>query len=438
MTANGKAVSHDAALMEYAITKDRAEFVTSHGLKSNPVLMFNLEASEIIAEFRQHQQNYQNHTRGRPLDNNILRFELCPTAEETLGWTRNDHAELVQEFISILDSLTNANTKKGTFSTPRTTVGNTQWVAMLHHDGANGCDHIHLLCNRIDRDGNTICDSYLQAKAEMAANILNERRHWKQSMDIGKEHRTKLRTICMDTLREMPRWDWDDYFHRLEQKGFEHFCRRESTGNKIRGYCLYWGNSSIPASEIDRGLTWGKIEGTWKRLHPELDQQKVGQANGKVKKPISTVGSNGNKAHGFVTTIPTHRPEMVHYDFASVLPSFRNKNNGTILSFDKHLDNILQKEIFLPDPNDYKNEEVDYVAPDRKDIAYVAVALFFGYVDAATSIAESHGGGGGDTSGWGKDKKDDYEEWMRRCARKASQLCAPRHHPRIRRGGWHR
>ena len=60
MTANGKAVSHDAALMEYAITKDRAEFVTSHGLKSNPVLMFNLEASEIIAEFRQHQHNYHS------------------------------------------------------------------------------------------------------------------------------------------------------------------------------------------------------------------------------------------------------------------------------------------------------------------------------------------------------------------------------------------
>lgn len=438
MTANGKAVSHEAALMEYAITKDRAEFVTSNGLKADPVLMFNLEASEILAEFRQHRINYERHSRGRSLGNNILRFELCPTAEETQGWTRKDYADFIREFISILDGITNATTKKGTFVTPHTTVANTQWVAILHHDGANGCDHIHLLGNRIDRDGNTICDSFLQAKAEMAANIINERRGWKQSMEIGKEHRAKLKVICMETLREMPRWDWDDYFHRLETKGFEHFCRRDSESNKVRGYCLFWGNSSIPASEIDRGLTWGKIEGTWKRLHPELDQQKIGQANGKEKKPIGIVGPNGNNSHGFVTTIPTHRPEMVQYDFASILPSFRNKLNGTILSFDKTLDAILQKEIFLPDPNNYKNEEVDYVAPDRKNIAYVAVALFFGYVDAATSIAESHGGGGGDTSGWGKDKKDDYEEWMRRCARMASKLCAPRHHPRIRRGGWHR
>ena len=84
MTANGKAVSHEAALMEYAITKDRAEYITSHGLQSNPIMMVNLEASEILAEFRQHRVNYEKHTRGRPMGNPILRFELCPTTGETL------------------------------------------------------------------------------------------------------------------------------------------------------------------------------------------------------------------------------------------------------------------------------------------------------------------------------------------------------------------
>ena len=434
MTANGKAVSHDAALMEYAITKDRAEFVTSHGLKSDPVLMFNLEAGEILDEFRQHQRNYYQHTRGRSLDNTILRFELCPTAEETRGWTREDHAQLVHEFIAILDSLTEAVTKRGTYATPRTTVANTQWVAMLHHDGDNGCDHIHLLGNRIDREGNTICDSYLQAKAEMAANILNERRGWKQSMEIGKEHRDKLKVICMNTLREMPRWDWDDYFARLERKGFEHFYRRESENNEIRGYCLFWGNSSIPANEIDRGLTWGKIEGTWRKLHPELVQQS--RINSRTIVSANSVGTSstnrwGNDSHT--------QPSMVDYDYSSILPSFRNKYGGKVLSIFPSLDAILQKEITLPGAEDYEAEEVAYQQPDKKTIAYVAVALFFGYIDAATTIAESHGGGGGDTSGWGRNKKDDDEEWMRLCARRASQLCTPKHHPKIKRcGGFHR
>lgn len=433
MTANGKAVSHDAALMEYAITKDRAEFVTSHGLKSDPVLMFNLEAGEILDEFRQHQRNYYQRTRGRSLANSILRFELCPTAEETQGWTREDHAQLVHEFIAILDSLTEAVTKKGTFSTPRTTVTNTQWVAMLHHDGANGCDHIHLLSNRIDRDGNTISDAFLQAKAEMAANILNERRGWKQSMEIGREHRAKLKAICMDTLREMPRWDWDDYFARLERKGFEHFCRRESESNEVRGYCLFWGNSSIPASEIDRGLTWGKIEGTWRKLHPEQLQQSRSNSSTTVR-----ANSIGTPSNSRLDNDSHPQPSFVDYDYSSILPSFRNKHGGTILSIFESFDAILQKEIILPNAEDYEDEEVAYHEPDKKDIAYVAVALFFGYIDAATTIAESHGGSGGDTSGWGRDKKDDEEEWMRQCARMASQLCTPKHHPRIKQSRSHR
>lgn len=433
MTANGKAVSHDAALMEYAITKERAEFVTSHGLKSDPVLMFNLESGELLAEFRQHQRNYYQHTRGRSLDNTILRFELCPTAEETLGWTREEHAHLVHEFIAILDSLTEAATKKGTFRTDRTSVANTQWVAMLHHDGANGCDHIHLLCNRIDRDGNTICDSYLQAKAEMAANILNERRGWKQSMEIGREHRAKLKVICMDTLREMPRWDWDDYFARLERKGFEHFCRRENECNDVRGYCLFWGNSSIPASEIDRNLTWSKIESTWRKLHPESRQQSMG-ANGIAR-------NNSNEAKSRHTASYDSHPHpafFVNYDFSSILPSFRNRNGGTSIAISKRLDAILQKEIALPNPDDYKDEEIAYEAPDRNVIAYVAVALFLGYINAAATIAESHGGGGGDTSGWERNKKDDDDEWMRLCARRASQLCVPKHRPRIKRPSFRR
>lgn len=409
MTANGKAVSHEAALMEYAITKDRAEFITSHGLLSNPIMMVNLEASDIFAEFSQHRINYKKHTCGRPMGNNVLRFELCPTFGETLGWTRDDHAQLTREFISILDSLTDAVTKKGTFKTPHTTVGNTQWFAMLHHDGANGCDHIHLITNRIDCDGNTIDDAFLQAKAEMAANIINERRGWRQSMEIGIEHRSQLKVVCMNILREMPRWDWNDYFHRLEEKGFEHFCRREKETNAPRGYCIFWGNSSIPANEIDRNLTWGKIEATWLSLHPELQ-------------------------------IPQHtespKKELVHYDFSNV-PSFRNKLGGTVLAIPKHMNEVLRSEISIPDPEEYKDEEVEYKEPEVDDIAHVAVALFFGYIDAATTFAESHGGGGGSTSGWGKDKDDDDMEWMRRCARMASHLCRPRHHPRIKRGGYH-
>lgn len=62
-----------------------------------------------------------------------------------------------------------------------------------------------------------------------------------------------------------------------------------------------------------------------------------------------------------------------------------------------------------------------------------AVLLFAGYVDAATTMSESHGGGGSaPSSGWGRDKDEDEWEWARRCARMAMEMS------RLQRRGWRR
>ena len=59
------------------------------------------------------------------------------------------------------------------------------------------------------------------------------------------------------------------------------------------------------------------------------------------------------------------------------------------------------------------------------DILNVAMLLFMDYLDAATSMSESCGGGGSPGSGWGRDKDEDDRDWARRCARQASSLCKP-------------
>ena len=61
----------------------------------------------------------------------------------------------------------------------------------------------------------------------------------------------------------------------------------------------------------------------------------------------------------------------------------------------------------------------------RENILYVAMLLFMGYVDAATTVSESCGGGGGTSSGWSKDKDEDDRDRARRCAQHASWLCKP-------------
>lgn len=68
-----------------------------------------------------------------------------------------------------------------------------------------------------------------------------------------------------------------------------------------------------------------------------------------------------------------------------------------------------------------------------ENVLNVAMLLFMNYVNAATSMSESSGGGGSIPSNWGKDKDDGERDWARRCAQLANWLCKP-----IRRHKGHR
>jgi uncharacterized protein (UPF0335 family) len=54
-----------------------------------------------------------------------------------------------------------------------------------------------------------------------------------------------------------------------------------------------------------------------------------------------------------------------------------------------------------------------------------AVLLFAGYIDQATQFAQGHGGGGGTTSGWGRDPDEDERAWALKCMRQACRMMRP-------------
>ena len=66
------------------------------------------------------------------------------------------------------------------------------------------------------------------------------------------------------------------------------------------------------------------------------------------------------------------------------------------------------------------------LAEDGNHVVKVALNLVCGFVDDATTIAQTHGGGGGSPgSGWGKRPDEDDREWARRCLSMARKMCAP-------------
>lgn len=65
-------------------------------------------------------------------------------------------------------------------------------------------------------------------------------------------------------------------------------------------------------------------------------------------------------------------------------------------------------------------------AENGTEVMYCATLLFLGYVDDATTFAESHGGGGSPSDlKWGRDEDEDECAWARRCMMNASRLMRP-------------
>ena len=67
------------------------------------------------------------------------------------------------------------------------------------------------------------------------------------------------------------------------------------------------------------------------------------------------------------------------------------------------------------------------LATDGNKVVTVALHLMCGFVDEATTFAETHGGGGGGGSDlkWGRDPEEDDRDWARRCLAMARKMMMP-------------
>ena len=92
----------------------------------------------------------------------------------------------------------------------------------------------------------------------------------------------------------------------------------------------------------------------------------------------------------------------------------------------KDIANIYPRMTSFHDSSLFDNSfAMDFINYGDK-IIYCAMYLYVGYINEATNFAESHGGGGGDTKDWGREKDEDEIEWIRRCLRQATRIVKPR------------
>ena len=391
MIAKASTISHGANAIRYSVNKEKADIV-----KAN-LLPDNISPEAMYGRMMLVQRKFaENINKGRPLGRNVIRIEISPSEEESRGWTMNDWASLSNEFIRVFDSIDlSGKTKRA--SPKQTNLKGSQYIAALHRDSKSGILHLHIDANRVDMEGRINDSHKIGERAVMAANIINERRGWMQSEEIGIRHRQEISVCCMEILRKMDKFSWKQYEAELTKRGYKvHLQEKESGG--VYGYSIKRGNSIYKSSVlgIGRSLTPSKIEATWAKLHPQ-------ERKSEPTKPISQQTRTAD-------ITPISQPVIKHYNIAT------DEYHSYHVEIPEAADNIIRQNCSL--------EEAHPLAK-LEEIQHTALLLFAGYLDAATSMATSSGGGS-DTGGWGRDKDEDELEWARRCARMANSMCKRR------------
>ena len=402
MIAKARSISHGSAMTNYATKRNRADIVLTRNLDEGLTPLAMWGAMETI------HQKYEPKFRRKPVTKPTLRMEVSPSLDETKGWTLNDWYDYALRFLDEFkkEVQTKEGKKKGS---GKFNLDRAQLFACLHFDAKSGIPHLHILINRIDLDGNLMNDSFVGDSAVKAAHSINIERGWELPEDIHDAHIKEITDACYYILHGMARYDWDAYKQGLESRGYKVKEQRDKQG-VLHGYTVLRGNSRFKSSILGKGrdLTASKLEATWKKLHPIAPS---------VVKPSSTVGTPQTTERKPLTERNSERQNIAQSK--PEIPSVFRK----ILSVDG-------KSYSIKMPMEaYKTMEDAIEVPDEsmpfENVLNVAMLLFMNYVDAATTVSESCGGGGSTPSNWGKDKDEDERDWARRCAQHASWLCKP-------------
>ena len=404
-----KVVPYGGNAVRYALEKEKAKLVKVNHMREG------IDPTAIWYMMKHHcQLHQQDRTVGRSLERLMVQFVISPSKEEAANFTMNDWENLQDEALETLDAI--GLIPNGMKKEVKTNFRNSMNVGGLHSDSKSRTLHLHLDCCRVDLDGKTNDVHDIHKRAMMAAEIINMRHGWKQPREIREMRQAEIADFCEHILQKMEEFDMDRYFNLLRTNGYE-VTPRYDKSNKLVGYTIGKNASVFKASEIGRRYMATQLEATWKKLHPKPVQVKT--------KPVSPMVTPGNRPSRPVAPKPTSTQTKVQpIAQPKPVPSFTTFNIDTpdgskAVEIPNSVKDIFLNEAQIPEGNDTATVE---------NVAHVAMLLFVGYIDAATSVSESCGGGGGSApeSGWGKKDDEDERQFARRCLQMAHSMCKPK------------
>lgn len=339
--------------------------------------------------------------------NNIIRIEISPAKEHTENFTMEDWQQLWRDFIAEFDRQEFKGKRKRILS-PKTNIAGSKYSVWLHEEAKSGIPHLHAAVSRVDCNGVINNDSNIHLRAQRAAERIARKRGWRTAASVHEVNRQLVGDDCMAVLRQMKEWSLDGYFDGLRAKGYEVHTHPDNDG-KIHGYALCLGNAKFKASELGKGrnLMLTKLEGTWKKLHPQTAQHtRTGQPEQtSIQKPERK---------------PEWNPDtdtVCRYDYTVSRPDTRR------VEFPHEGETYIR---FIPEPvMRLFEDEFDYRETENYDDLINEACFHFSVTQGFLAFFNTpdcpSGGGGGSSDNDLPKKRDDLEEMerARRCAQAA-------------------
>ena len=344
----------------------------------------------------------------RPIKNSVIRIELSPSSEHTQFFDIEDWQKLWQDFAEEFDKQVITN-KDGKVRSCPTNLTNSKYTVWLHTESKGGVPHLHAAVCRMDENGNINNDHNIHLRAQRAAERVAKKRGWITAAQVRNSNIHQVNRDCMDTLKSMQSWSWDEYKNALIRKGYV-IHEREDKQGILRGYALVHGNTKYKASElgIGRNLMISKLPSTWKKLHHQ---------------PATIIRNNTPQA---IQQATEHKAVPIDYtqnrtERSDIIP-YTLTHEGK-----EHRFYIPEKVL------DYFNDEFDYrFIANCQELTDMAVAIFVGLLDTPNVATGGSGGGSQSDLPW-RDKDEDDLQWARRCARAASRLIGKKPKTRLKR-----
>ena len=257
------------------------------------------------------------------------------------------------------------------------------------------------------------------------------RKLWKDAQEQEEEVRENIKTIEQQNSTIT---NQRGIIASLSREIKHSAARLKALATMIKNLETHKADLEQEIKKLNRDLAAGKIS-------KEEADRKLSQINAEIKKTEEKII---DKAEGKYQVIKAKYKEIapkvnlkISHEFGSLGFHMAALDMKSRLSKYGELRNSLS-----PSQRDFLDRTVgeifdgsliENVAENSANLCSVAASLYLGYLNAATRIAQSCGGGGGPGTGWGKRDDENDMDFRRRCFGMAMKMMKPGRQQRLKR-----